>query len=146
MSLIESISFNWRGIFIFSTPSIRVYMYKRKTSLLQRTGRGQKANIRAKALPSIPHSRDLRMPHLLLKLKDAVHQRLAGRRTAWNVDIHRHDSVTTPSHRVTVMIISTAVRTASHANHPSWVRHLVVHLPQCRCHFVCECSRDDHHV
>ena len=145
MSLTESISFNWRGIFIFSTPSIRVYMYKRNQSAATNRQRS-KSQYTRQSLPSIPHSRDLRMPHLLLKLKDAVHQRLAGRRTAWNVDIHRHDSVTTPSHRVTVMIISTAVRTASHANHPSWVRHLVVHLPQCRCHFVCECSRDDHHV
>lgn len=86
------------------------------------------------------------MPHLLLKLKDAIHQRLAGRWTAWNVDIHWHYSVATPSHRVTVVIISTAIRATSHAYHPSWIRHLIVHLPQCRCHFVCERSRHDHHV
>ena len=80
------------------------------------------------SLLPVPHSGDFRMPHLLLKLEDGVHQRFASRRTARNVDIHRHDSVTTSRHRVAVVIISTTVRATTHAYHPSWIWHLIVHL------------------
>lgn len=138
MCITESMLFD-EEMYWLSRLSIGGYMYKKPVY------HNEPTDTRQSLLP-IPHSRDFRMPHLLLKLEDAVHQRFAGRRTAWNVDVHGHYSVATSSHRVAVVIISTAVCAATHANHPSWIRHLVVHLPQCRRHFVCECSRHNHHV
>jgi hypothetical protein len=44
------------------------------------------------------------------------------------------------------MVITTTIRTASHANNPSWIRHLIVDLSQSRRHLVCECAGDNHNV
>lgn len=94
----------------------------------------------------IPHSRNLGMPHLLLQLKDPIHQCFASRRTSRDVNINRHYPVATPGNRVAVMIISTAICAAAHANDPSWIWHLIVDLSQRRCHFVCESACYNHDV
>lgn len=48
----------------------------------------------------IPHPRNLSMPHLFLQLKNPIHERLTRRRTTGNINIHRHNPITTPSHTI----------------------------------------------
>ena len=86
------------------------------------------------------------MPHLLLQLKDPIHQRLGRWRTARNIDIDRHDPITSPRDRVAIVIVPATVRTAAHRDHPARLGHLVVHLAQGRRHLVGERAGDDHDV
>ncbi|MCJ1486119.1 hypothetical protein MMC06_006295, partial [Schaereria dolodes] len=102
-------------------------------------------NLASSSLP-IPHPSNLGMSHLLLQLKNPIHQRLARRRTPWDVYIHWHDAITSPRHAIAVMVISTPIGTASHTDHPSGIGHLIVHLAERRGHFVGERARNDHHV
>lgn len=44
------------------------------------------------------------------------------------------------------MIIATPIRTATHANNPPWIRHLVVALAERWAHFVGHGACYDHHV
>src|SRR5271165_6115304 len=67
-----------------------------------------------------------RTADLLLQLHDAVHQRLRGRRTAGHIHVHRHHAVAAAHHRVGIVVIPAAVGAAPHADHPAWLRHLVV--------------------
>src|ERR1700722_444061 len=83
---------------------------------------------------------------LLLKLHDAVNQGLCCRRAAGHIDVHRHDAIATPHHRITVVIVAATVGAASHADHPARFRHLVVNLAECRRHLVGQRAGDDHHV
>lgn len=94
----------------------------------------------------VPHSCDLRMPHLLLQLENAVHERLGRWWTSWNINIYGHNPVATSCDRIAVVIISAAVRTATHRNDPPRVRHLIVDLSEGRCHLVCECACHNHNV
>ena len=86
------------------------------------------------------------MPHLLLQLKDPIHQCLRRRRTTGNIDINGYDPITAPRHRITIMIVPAAVRAAAHRDHPARLGHLVVHLAQGRRHLVGERAGDDHDV
>src|SRR5690242_5384641 len=86
------------------------------------------------------------MPHLLLQLENAVHERLSGRRASRDVDVDRHNPVTASCNRVAVVVVSSSVGAAAHGDNPSGVRHLVVHLSQSRSHFVCEGSGNNHDV
>ena len=86
------------------------------------------------------------MPHLLLQLEDAIHERLAGRRAPRHVNIDRHYPVAAPRHAVTIMIIPAPVRARAHADHPAGVGHLVVDLAQGGRHLVREGAGDDHDV
>ena len=95
---------------------------------------------------SIPHPRNLGMSHLLLQLEDTIKQGFTRRRTPRDIDIHGYNPVTTSGHTVTVMIIPATIRTTAHTDHPSRIRHLIVHLSQCWGHFVGEGAGDDHHV
>ena len=118
----------------------------------------------------VPHPRDPRMPHLLLQLEHAVHQRFSRRRTCKsqnvshhptsqpqhgtkesqlttrNINIHRHDPVTAPRHTITIMIVPAPIRTAPHAHHPPRLRHLIVHLPQRGGHLIRQRPRHDHDI
>ena len=94
----------------------------------------------------IPHPRNLRMPHLLLQLKDAIHERLARGRTPRNIDIHGNDPIAPPRNRIAIMIVPATVGTTAHADDPARVGHLVVNLPQRRRHLVGQRAGDDHHV
>lgn len=94
----------------------------------------------------VPHPCNLRMPHLLLQLEHTIHERLSCWRTSRNVNINWNNSITSSCNTVTVVVISTTIRTTSHRNHPSWIRHLVVHLTQRRSHFIRQCACDNHHV
>ena len=87
-----------------------------------------------------------RMPHLLLQLENAIHQRLTRRRTPRHVDIHRHNAITAPRHTVTVMVIPAPIRAAPHADHPPGIGHLVVDLSESGSHLVGECACYDHDV
>ena len=86
------------------------------------------------------------MPHLLLQLEDTIHQRLARRRTPRDIDIDGHDPVTASRHAVAVVVISASVRAAAHADDPSRVGHLIVHLSEGRRHLVRERAGHDHDV
>jgi hypothetical protein len=86
------------------------------------------------------------MPHLLLQLEDAKHQRLRRRRTPGHINIHRHDAIATPRNRVTVVVVPPAVGAAAHADDPARLGHLVVHLPQRGRHLVGQSAGDDHDV
>jgi len=86
------------------------------------------------------------MPHLLLELKDAEHERLCSRRAARDVNIDRDDPVTTTSDTVAVVVVTTAVCAAAHGDDPSGVGHLVVDLSQSRRHLVGQGAGDNHDV
>lgn len=77
----------------------------------------------------IPHACDTRVALLFLELEYAIHQRFARGRTTRHVDINRHDAIAAPCNAIAVMVISATVGAAAHANHPSWLGHLVVDLP-----------------
>lgn len=86
------------------------------------------------------------MSHLLLQLKDPIHQRLTRRRTPRDIDIHGHDPITPSSNRIAIMIITPSIRTRSHRNDPSRLRHLVIDLSQRRRHLVGQGAGDYHDV
>lgn len=67
----------------------------------------------------VPHPSDLGMPHLLLQLEDPIHERFGRGWASRDVDIDRHDPVTTTSNAVTVVVVSASVGTTTHADHPS---------------------------
>lgn len=52
----------------------------------------------------------------------------------------------TPWHTAPPEKKHTAVGTAAHGHHPPRLGHLVIHLAQCRCHFVCQRARYNHHI
>lgn len=59
----------------------------------------------------IPHPRDLRLPHLLLKLQNSIHKRFTCRRASRNINVHRNNSITTSHNTVRVVVVSTPVCT-----------------------------------
>jgi hypothetical protein len=79
-------------------------------------------------------------------VKRAYHQRLGGWGASRHINIHRHNPITTPRNTVTIMVITTSIRTASHGNNPSWVRHLIVDLSQRRSHLVRKRAGNDHDI
>ena len=85
-------------------------------------------------------------PHLLLQLKDPIHQRLARRRTPRHIDIHRHNPITPPRHTIAIMIIPPPIGAAAHGDHPAGIGHLVVDLPQGGRHLVGQGAGHDHDV
>lgn len=87
-------------------------------------------------LLSVPHLNCLHTFDFLLKLEDAVKKCFCSRWTSGNVNINRDDSVTSTNDGIRVMIISPSVCTRSHWDHPSRLRHLIIHLTQSWCHFV----------
>jgi hypothetical protein len=97
-------------------------------------------------LPSVPHTGNLGVPHLLLELHDSVTESLGGGRATGNVDIDRDDSVTSSNNRVGVVVVSSSVGARSHGDDPSGLRHLVVNLSQGGCHLVGEGSSDNHNI
>ena len=86
------------------------------------------------------------MPHLLLQLKNPIHQRLTRRRTPRHINIHRHNPITSPRHTIRIMIIPATIRTTAHTNHPSRLRHLIIDLSKRRSHLVSERAGYDHDV
>ena len=88
----------------------------------------------------------LSMPHLFLKLKNPIHQRLTRRRTSRHINIHRNNPIAAPRDTVAVMIIPATVGARSHADDPAGLRHLVVHLAQGGSHLVGESTSYYHDV
>src|SRR5664280_3928965 len=64
--------------------------------------------------------------NLLLQLHDAVDKGFSGRRATGHIHIHRHNPVAATYHRITIVVIATAVGTRTHADHPARLSHLVV--------------------
>jgi len=95
---------------------------------------------------TIPHPRNLGIPHLPLQLKNPIHQRLRRRRTPGHVNINRHNPIAPPDNTIRIMVVPSAVGTRAHGNHPPRLRHLIVHLSQRGRHLVGQRARDDHHV
>jgi hypothetical protein len=100
----------------------------------------------ASTLLPVPHPCDLGMPHLLLQLEDAVHERLSGGRASRDVDVDGHNPVASSCDRVAVVVVASSVRAATHGDDPSRVGHLVVNLSQRWSHLVCEGSSNDHNI
>src|SRR5690606_18287683 len=75
---------------------------------------------------------------LPLELHHAVKQRLGGRRTAGDVDVHGHDPVAASHDAVAVVVVAPAVGTRAHRDDVLGVRHLVVDLAQRRGHLVAQ--------
>jgi len=86
------------------------------------------------------------MPHLLLQLEDAIHQRLRSRRATRHIHIHGHNTIAPSRYTIAIMIVATAVRTTAHTHNPSRLGHLIIHLSQGRCHLVCQCAGYDHNI
>ena len=112
--------------------------------------------------------------NLLLQLEEAVHQSLSCGWAAGDINVnlkitiiqsvynvhavhahnvfqylvssHRHNSVAPPDHCVAVMIVSTPVGAAAHADHPPGLGHLVIHLPEGGGHFVGQRPSHDDHI
>ena len=82
----------------------------------------------------------------IVEPEGAYHQRLGGWGASRHINIHRHNPITTPRNTVTIMVITTSIRTASHGNNPSWVRHLIVDLSQRRSHLVRKRAGNDHDI
>lgn len=85
-------------------------------------------------------------PTLLLELEDAIHQSLAGRWAARHINIDRDNSIAATGDGVAVMIVSTTVGTATHADDPSRLGHLIVNLSQGWSHLVGQGSGDNHDI
>merc|ERR1711967_25832 len=104
------------------------------------------SRIKMTHLLAVPHTGDLSVPHLLLQLENAKHERLGSWRAARDVDIDRDDPVAAPGDGVAVVVVAAAIGTAAHGNDPSRVGHLVVDLAERRRHLVGECAGHNHHV
>lgn len=98
------------------------------------------------SLLPVPHPRDLGLPHLALKLEDAVHKGLGGGRATGDVDVDRYDTVATADDAVAVVVVAATVGTATHTDNPARLGHLVVHLAQRRGHLVRQGTGYDHYV
>lgn len=94
----------------------------------------------------VPHTGDLGMPHLLLELENAKHERLGGRRAAGHVDIHGHDAVASSGDTVGVVVVAATVGAATHGDDPSGFGHLIVDLAKSGGHLVGESAGDNHDV
>lgn len=110
-------------------PSSRIYFSPQTPSLLP-----------------VPHTGDLGVPHLLLQLENAKHERLSCGRAARNVDVDRHDAVASSSDTVAVVVVAATVCAASHRDDPSGVGHLIVDLAQSGSHLVGESAGDNHDI
>jgi hypothetical protein len=97
-------------------------------------------------LLAVPHPGDLGLPHLALKLEDAVHEGLTRWGAAGNIYIDRDDPVATADDAVAVVVVASAVGAAAHTDDPAWLRHLIVDLSQSGGHLVGEGSGDNHNV
>ena len=97
-------------------------------------------------LVSVPQTGHSGLHHLLLQLEDTVHQSLGRWRTARNININGHDSVTPTHHRVRVMVVASTIGTRAHRNDPSRVGHLIVNLSQRRSHFVGQSAGNNHDI
>mmetsp|Transcript_7838 Transcript_7838/g.11425 ORF Transcript_7838/g.11425 Transcript_7838/m.11425 type:complete len:201 (+) Transcript_7838:79-681(+) len=104
----------------------------------------QEAHLK-KLLPELKQKRLVTL-NLLLQLKQTKKQRLSSRRTPRNINIHRHNPITPPHNTVRVMIIPTTIRTTPHTHNPPRLRHLIIHLPQRRCHLIGERTSHNHNV
>jgi hypothetical protein len=84
--------------------------------------------------------------YLLLQLEDPIHQCLTRRRAPGHINIHRHNSITAPGHTITIMIVTTTIRTTSHRNNPSRLRHLIINLSKGRGHLVRKGTSNNHYI
>lgn len=98
------------------------------------------------SLFSVPHLDRLLSCDLLLELQNPVQQCLCRWRAPRHVNVHRDDPVAATDHCIRVVVVPTTVCTTPHRNHPPRFRHLVVHFPEGRCHFVCQRACNNHNV
>lgn len=102
--------------------------------------------LNGRSLLSVPQSRDSSLHHLLLQLEHTIHQGLGSWWAPWHVNINWNQSVTSSNNRVRIMVVATTVGARSHRDDPSWVWHLVIHLPQRRSHLVGDSAGDNHDI
>lgn len=94
----------------------------------------------------VPDLEPLLTLDLLLELQDPIEESLSCRWATRHIDVHWHDPVTTTHDRVRIMVVATTIGTAPHRHNVTWLRHLVVYLPEGRCHLVSQCACHNHDV
>src|SRR5712691_2236269 len=93
------------------------------------------------ALPRLAEVLDL-----LLEQKEAVEQRLGGRRAARYIDVNRDHPVHALDHVVAVAKRPTGIGTGAHGDGPLGIGHLLVDALEHGRHFDGHRARDDHEV
>lgn len=114
----------------------------------------------------VPHPPSFRPPYFPLQTKNSLDQSFGSRwaysrqnlpsresstrkrdiLTTRNINIDRHNPITTSHHAIRVMVMPTSISTASHADNPPRIRHLIIQLSQSGSHLVGKCASDDHDV
>jgi hypothetical protein len=114
----------------------------------------------------VPHPPSFRPPYFPLQTKNSLDQSFGSRwtysrqslpsqesstrkgvqLTTRNINIDRHNPITTSHHAIRVMVIPTSISTASHADNPPRIRHLIIKLSQSGSHLVGKSASDDHDV
>lgn len=81
-----------------------------------------------------------------LQLEETIQKGFGCGWAARYVDIYRDYPVTTPHHRIRIMVVSSTICTASHRYDPSRFRHLIVYFTQRWSHFVGERAGNNHAI
>ena len=84
--------------------------------------------------------------NLLLKLKQTKQESLRGRWTPRHININWNNSITSSNYRIRIMIISTTIRTRSHAHDPPGLRHLIINLSQGGSHLIRQSPCNNHDI
>ena len=86
------------------------------------------------------------MPHLLLQLENAKHERFSSRRAARDINVDWYDPVAATGDAVAVVVVSSSVGAAAHRNDPSGIGHLIIDLPKSRGHLVGQSTGNNHNI
>ena len=97
-------------------------------------------------LLAIPQDSLARPADLALQLQDTVQKRLSTWGAAWHIQVNRNDPIASTHDTVAIVVVTTAICTRAHRDHPAWLWHLVIPLPEGWRHFVCECASHNHDI
>jgi hypothetical protein len=75
-----------------------------------------------------------------------VHESFACGWATGDIDIHGNNSITSSHYAVGVVVVSTTIGAATHADYPSGIRHLIVNLAKSGSHLVSERTGHDHNI
>lgn len=84
--------------------------------------------------------------NLAVKLKETVKECFCCRWASWHVQVDGNNSVATSDDAVRVVVVTTTVRTRTHGDDPSWLRHLVVYFAKSWSHLVGQSTGNNHAV
>jgi hypothetical protein len=95
---------------------------------------------------TVPHPCSFGPFDFLLEKKNAVQQGLGRRWAARDIYVDWQDSIHASDDTVTIMIVTSAIRAAAHANNPFRIRHLIVAEPDRWRHLVRYGAGHDHNI